>query len=153
MVLAHVGLLADLPVFIDKSPNIAMAAHNLKLDSKGRVIVPNAFREALGIKPGQNIEAHLDKDNGRIMLFPIEKATKKLSIRFGDAPGSLANVAHILSRNKVDLIYTSSRSLKRGKEAEWEVIADFSKTNIARLKMELGKEKGVKGFRLERLEK
>jgi len=59
-----------------------MTTQNIKVDSKGRMIIPNSFRGALGIKFGENIEAHLDKDNERIILFPIEKKTKKLVVLF-----------------------------------------------------------------------
>lgn len=130
-----------------------MTTQNIKVDSKGRIIIPNSFREALGIKFGENIEAHLDKENERIMLFPIEKKTKKIVMTFGDEPGTLAKAAGILAKNNVDLVYTSSRSIKRRKEAEWEVIADFSNTNVEKLKTDLRNEKGVKSFRLENLEK
>ncbi len=130
-----------------------MATQNVKVDSKGRVIIPNSFRESLGIKIGENIETHLDKENGRIILFPIQKGTRKLLVFFGDIPGSLARVAAILARNGVDLVHTSSRSLKRGQEAEWEIIADFSNADLGKLKASLKGEKGVKGFRLEGLEK
>jgi len=53
----------------------------------------------------------------------------------------------------VDLVYTSSRSLKRKQEAEWEIIADFSSVDMERLKTDLRKEKGVKSFRVENLQK
>ena len=130
-----------------------MTTQNVKVDSKGRIIVPNSFREALGIKAGGNIEAHLDKGNDRIMLFPIEKATRKLVVLFGDVPGSLAKVAAILARNKVDLVYTSSRSMKRRQEAEWEIIADFSKAELGKLKSDLKEEKSVKSFKFEYFQK
>ena len=130
-----------------------MSTQNIKVDSKGRVIIPNSFRAALGIKFGENIEAHLDSVNGRIMLFPIEKGTRRLLVRFGDVPGSLARVAAILARTRVDLVYTSSRSLKRKREAEWELVADFSNANLTMLKNELKAGKGVKGFRFESLQK
>lgn len=130
-----------------------MNAQNIKVDSKGRIIIPNSFRESLGIKFGENIEAYLDRENERIILFPIEKKTKKIVLLFGDVPGSLAKAAKILSKNNVDLVYTSSRSLKRRKEAEWEVIADFSKTSMEKLKADLRKEKGIKSFRLETFKK
>jgi AbrB family looped-hinge helix DNA binding protein len=128
-----------------------MTTRNVKVDSKGRVIIPNYFREALGIKFGENIVAHLDKANERVLLFPLEKKSMKLMIRFNDVPGALARAAVILARGKVDLIYTSSRSLKRGREAEWEVIADFSESDLANLKKNLGAEKAIKSFRFERL--
>ncbi len=130
-----------------------MTTQNIKVDSKGRIIIPNSFREALGIKFGENIEAHLDKENERILLFPIEKKTKKIVLAFGDEPGSLAKAAQILSKNNVDLVYTSSRSLKRGKEAEWEIIADFSKTDLEKLKADLKREKSIRSIRFKSLEK
>ncbi len=127
-----------------------MTTQNVKVDSKGRVIIPNSFREALGIKPGENIVSHLDSENGRILLFPIEKKSMKLSVHFNDVPGALAKTASLLANAKVDLVYTSSRSLKRGKEAEWEIIADFSKANLSTLKSKLKSEKSVKSFKFER---
>ncbi len=126
---------------------------NVKVDSKGRIIIPSSFRDVLGIKFGENIVAQLDKKNSRLILFPIQKKTKKMSIILGDAPGSLAKTAMILAKNKVDLVYTESRSSKRNKEAEWFIVADFSKTNLNKLKTDLKKEKTIKKFKIETLER
>jgi len=130
-----------------------MTTKNAKVDSKGRVSIPNSFRDALGIKFGENIVAHLDKENERILLFPIEKKSMKLIIKFNDVPGALASAAVVLAKENVDLIYTSSRSTKRGKEAEWETIANFSKVNLVNLKKKLKSEKSIKSFKFERLKK
>ncbi len=118
-----------------------MNTQNSKIDLKGRIVIPNSFRESLGIKKGENIIIELDKESERIILFPLEKKVKKMFIYLSDKPGSLAKAAGILSKNKVDLVYTESRSTKRGKEAVWTVVADFSKTNLQKLKKELEKEK------------
>ena len=72
-------------------------------------------------------------------------------IKFNDVPGALASAAVVLAKEKVDLIYTSSRSTKRGKEAEWETIANFSKVNLVNLKKKLKSEKSIKSFKFERL--
>ncbi|MDO8633825.1 MAG: hypothetical protein Q7K34_00870 [archaeon] len=130
-----------------------MSTQNIRLDSKGRVIIPNSFREELGLKAGENIVASLDMENGRIILFPIDKKAKKMILRFEDEPGTLAAAAELLAKNNVDLIYTFSRSLKRGKEAEWEIIADFSKCNVEKLKSILKANPKIKSYRLAPVEK
>lgn len=124
-----------------------MNSQNVKLDSKGRVIIPNSFREILGIKVGENIVAQLDKENERLILLPIEKKTKKIQVFIGDNPGSLSKVAVILAKNNVDLIYSESRSLKRKKEAVWDIVADLSKTDLKKLQSDLKREKAVKRFK------
>ena len=48
-------------------------------------------------------------------------------ITLTDAPGALAKVAGILARNTVDLLSSESRTLRRGRSAEWIIIADISK--------------------------
>lgn len=121
-----------------------MQTEKAKVDEKGRISIPLSFRKSLGIKKSEELVAELDKENERIILFPIEKNVKKLRITISDAPGALAKVAHIIAKNKADLIYSESRSVKRRKEAVWEVVADFSKTDLKKLKEELGKEKLVK---------
>ena len=113
------------------------------IDPKGRLLIPNNFRSSLGIKPGEDIIIELDKKNERLILIPIEKSTKKMEIVFSDQSGTLARVSEILAKHGVDLVFTESRSLKRTKEAIWVVVANFSKTNIVKLKETLKKENAV----------
>jgi len=129
-----------------------MSSQNITIDPKGRVLIPNSFREILGIKPGENLVAELDKENSRIILFPIEKKSKRMQIFLSDVPGVLSKAAAILARNKVDLVYSASRSLKRKKEAEWEIIADFSNTDLQKLQNELKKEPSIRKFKIGRIE-
>ncbi len=120
-----------------------MNTQTVKVDEKGRVIVPNAFRESLGLKIGENIIMELDKENERIILFPLQKNVKKMEIKLLDKPGALAQAAQILAKNHVDLVFTESRSTKRGKEAIWTVVGDFSNCSMDRLRKELVR----KGFK------
>ncbi|PIU21367.1 MAG: hypothetical protein COT15_02710 [Candidatus Diapherotrites archaeon CG08_land_8_20_14_0_20_34_12] len=120
-----------------------MDSTNLKIDSKGRIMLPKSFRESLGIKTGENLCLELDKTNERLLLFPIEKTGRKLLITLKDVSGSLSKVARILADNHVDLIYTESRSVKRKKEAVWIVVADFSNADLNKIKKDLKKDKDI----------
>jgi len=94
-----------------------MKVQNIKLDSKGRILIPNSFRDILGIKSGEHIVLELDPENNRLILIPIEKEKFKLELILDDKSGALAAAASIISKNQVDLVHTESRSSKRGKEA------------------------------------
>jgi len=124
-----------------------MDTDSARVDSKGRIVIPDSFRKSLGIREGEKIVIELDKQNERMLLFPIEKSTKKLEITITDIPGSLAKAAQILFTNKVDLVYTESRSTKRSEEAVWVVVANFSRVNMAKLKKDLSKDKKIRKFR------
>ncbi|MFH1586516.1 MAG: AbrB/MazE/SpoVT family DNA-binding domain-containing protein [Candidatus Diapherotrites archaeon] len=124
-----------------------MDTDSARVDSKGRIVIPDSFRKSLGIRQGEKIVIELDKQNERMLLFPIEKATRKIEITISDVPGSLAKAAQILFRNNVDLVYTESRSVSRAKEAVWTVVANFSKTDLVKLKKELSQEKKITKFK------
>lgn len=104
----------------------------IKLDTRGRLVIPNEFRETLDLKEGDNVLVSLDSKNNNITISPIYAETNnlvKLDIEFGDKPGSLANIASKLAELGIDLIMTESKSFERGTKARWNIIADISKTN------------------------
>ena len=104
----------------------------IKLDTRGRLVIPNEFRETLDLKEGDNVLVSLDSKNNNITISPIYTETKnlvKLDIKFSDKPGSLANIASKLAELQIDLIMTESKSFERGTKARWNIIADISKTN------------------------
>ena len=73
---------------------------------------------------------HFYLDNKEIHIVPFADPQAKLvefNITFGDMPGALAKTADILAGLAVDLLSSESRTLRRGKSAEWYVIADVSK--------------------------
>lgn len=93
-----------------------------RIDSKGRLQISSGYRDFLGLKPGSEVLVSLDDENNVIILTPsAEKSLVKLKIGISDAPGSLAKMASLLAKNGVDLVATESRSISRGKNAEWRV--------------------------------
>ena len=106
----------------------------VKLDTRGRLVIPNEFRETLDLKEGDNILLSLDSKTNTISISPIygkESDLVKMEIEFGDTPGCLAKIATKLAELKVDLIMTESKSFQRGEKARWDIIADISKSELS----------------------
>ena len=102
----------------------------IKLDTRGRLVIPNEFREILNIKEGDEVLISLDIKTDTLTISPIyEKPTDlvKIEIEFGDTPGCLAKIADKIAELKIDLIMTESKSSQRGKRARWDIIANISK--------------------------
>ena len=103
----------------------------IKLDTRGRLVIPNEFREALKLKEGDEVLIGLDLKTDTLTISPIYgKATDlvKIEIEFGDTPGCLAKIAKKIADIKIDLIMTESKSSQRGKKARWSIVADISKS-------------------------
>ena len=106
----------------------------IKLDTRGRLVIPNEFRETLDLKQGDNILLSLDSKTNTMTISPIYGESKdlvKIEIEFGDTPGCLAKIAKKIADMKIDLIMTESKSSQRGAKARWDIIADISKCNIS----------------------
>jgi len=106
----------------------------IKLDTRGRLVIPNEFREMLNLKEGDEVLLSLDPKTDTLTISPIYgKITDlvKLEIEFGDVPGCLAKIAKKIADLKIDLIMTESKSSQRGKKARWDIIADISKCKIS----------------------
>ena len=119
----------------------------IKLDTRGRLVIPNEFRETLDLKEGDNVLLSLDPKNNTISISPIygeKDYLIKMEIRFGDKPGSLAKIADLLAKLKVDLLMTESKSFERGAKARWDIIAYISKSNLST--QEIGNELLDSGF-------
>ena len=103
----------------------------IKLDTRGRLVIPNEFREILNLKEGDEVLLSLDSKKDTITISPIYGTPKdliKMEIEFGDTPGCLAKIAKKIADLKIDLIMTESKSSQRGKRARWDIIADISKS-------------------------
>lgn len=106
----------------------------VKLDTRGRLVIPNEFRETLDIKEGDNVLLSLDSKTSTITISPIygeQNNLVKMEIEFGDTPGCLAKIANRLAELKIDLIMTESKSFQRGTKARWNIIADISKSDYS----------------------
>ncbi len=102
----------------------------VKLDTRGRLVIPNEFREILNLKEGDEVLISLDSKTDTILISPTYGEPKNLvriEIEFSDMPGCLAKIAEKIAKMKIDLVMTESKSSQRGKKARWDIIADISK--------------------------
>lgn len=102
----------------------------VKLDTRGRLVIPNEYREILNLKEGDEVLISLDSKTDTILISPTYGEPKdlvKIEIEFSDSPGCLAKIANKIAKMKIDLIMTESKSSQRGKKARWDIIADISK--------------------------
>ena len=102
----------------------------IRLDTRGRLVIPNEFRESLDLKEGDEVLISLDSKTNNLIISPTYGEPKdlvRLELVFGDIPGSLAKIAQEISNLKIDLIMSESKSFQRGKKARWDIIADISK--------------------------
>jgi AbrB family looped-hinge helix DNA binding protein len=102
----------------------------IRLDTRGRLVIPTEFRESLDLKQGDEVLMSLDTKTNTIVISPIygkQNDLVRLEIEFSDAPGSLAKIAETIAKINIDLVMTESKSFQRGKKARWFIIADITK--------------------------
>ena len=102
----------------------------VKLDSKGRVLIPIHIRKFLNVDDGTELIIVEDNDKMQVRVLPlIKEKTAELRFMIGDMPGSLAFIADTLANYNINIIMSESRTLVKGKMAEWDVIVDTSECN------------------------
>jgi len=102
----------------------------VRIDSRGRITMPSSLREAVKLSEGMYVMLIADLDEKEVRIVPFADPEAKLiefCIAFSDMPGALAKAANILAKQGVDLLSSESRTLRRGKSAEWVVVADVSR--------------------------
>jgi bifunctional DNA-binding transcriptional regulator/antitoxin component of YhaV-PrlF toxin-antitoxin module len=102
----------------------------VRIDQKGRVLLPKHIRSFLKTDDGTEVVLIPDNDSGHVKVVPlINEKTMELRFVIKDFPGSLATVAETLAKNSIDIIMSESKTLLKGKFAEWDVIVDTSNYN------------------------
>ncbi|MCE4609855.1 MAG: AbrB/MazE/SpoVT family DNA-binding domain-containing protein [Desulfurococcales archaeon] len=104
----------------------------VKIDSKGRITIPQPIREALGLETGMYVVLLADIDRGEILVSPVATNSQhvyEFELEFRDEPGALAKIANLFASNKADIIASKCASIMRGETAGCTLIIDFSKAS------------------------
>lgn len=99
----------------------------LKLDKRGRIVIPRIMRKSLGLTDSSQLMAISDSDTKEIRIIPLQLVDDqiyiKLKITIPDQSGSLARIANAFGNHNISLVYGETVIVKKGVEAEWTVIA------------------------------
>jgi AbrB family looped-hinge helix DNA binding protein len=124
-----------------------------RVDSKGRILIPIHIRKLLGAEDGTEIIIIPDNDKSQVRMLPLVRdKTAEMRLVMNDVPGTLAHIANSLANHSVNIIMSESRTIQKGKTAEWDVIVDISEANgsMDALKTDLEKSKDIRKVEIVR---
>ena len=101
----------------------------VKVDSKGRVTIPQTIRDLMGIEPGMLMAVIADIEKKEIAVSPIYSSGRsiyEINLDLKDRPGAIASVTSLLARHNVNIIATRCTTIMRGEEGNCIIVADFS---------------------------
>jgi len=137
-----------------RHPEAHMRNSNItRVDSKGRVLIPIHIRKMLGADDGTEIIIIPEHDKSQVRMLPlVREKTAEMRLLMNDVPGSLAHIANSLASHNVNIVMSESRTIVKGKTAEWDVIVDTSEANgsMEKLKGELEKSRDIKKVEIVR---
>ncbi len=117
----------------------------VRIDSKGRIIVPSHIRGYLGLKEGTELIV-ANNGNKELRIFPLlTGSSARINITAIETSSSLPKILDILFKNNVEILMSMSKSIDHGKLLEWTAIADVSGCeNIKKVEETLKKTKLLK---------
>ncbi|MCX6819193.1 MAG: hypothetical protein NT129_04315 [Candidatus Aenigmarchaeota archaeon] len=110
----------------------------VKLDKKGRIILPFHVRDYLGLKEGMEMLISNNEKN-ELKIFPLFTGkTADIKVMIEDKIGSLNKLLDVIEKNKIHILMSTSKTIERGSLAEWSAIVDTSNLrDIKKLENEL----------------
>ncbi len=96
-------------------------------DSKGRLLIPSHIRKFMRVEGGTEVVIIPEDDKRQMRVIPLVNGkTAEIRLLLDDTPGSLARAARLLSESGLDIIISESRTMAKGRLAEWDVMVDIS---------------------------
>ncbi|MBN2155435.1 MAG: ACT domain-containing protein [Candidatus Lokiarchaeota archaeon] len=123
----------------------------LKLDKRGRIVIPRIMRKSLGLTENTQLLAISDSEVKEIRIIPLQLAEDrvyiKIKINMPDTPGSLARLTNVFGELGLSLVYLESIIVKKGYLAETNIIApsptDISLEELKNILLDKGEAKDV----------
>lgn len=106
----------------------------LKIDSRGRIVIPRSMRKALGLKENSHIMLISDSEENELRIIPLsfseDQTFMRIKIIITDEPGALSQVSKVFGEMGLSLLYSQTVVIRKGKTAEWSVISPIPKMPV-----------------------
>ncbi len=101
----------------------------VKLDSKGRILIPINLRKKMGIVPDNELILMPGKIGKVVRIMPIcNENAAKCTVMLSNSPGGLSNVMGVLEMLNVSVLLSKSRNFIGNGTSEWTFILDTSQS-------------------------
>jgi AbrB family looped-hinge helix DNA binding protein len=98
----------------------------VKLDNKGRIIIPFHIRDYLGLREGTELLV-TNNEKRELRILPLMNGKIcEINVMLSDTPGSLAKIINTIAKHGVDVLMSTSQTIEKGKLAEWIAMVDMS---------------------------
>ncbi len=102
----------------------------VKLDSKGRILIPAKFRRDIGIKPFTELILMPGKKGKSVSMMPLrEENAARCTLMMSDSHSGLSNVMEVLEMLNIGVLMSESRNLAGNGTSEWTFILDTSRSS------------------------
>jgi AbrB family looped-hinge helix DNA binding protein len=126
----------------------------LKIDSRGRIVIPRSMRDSLGLKANSHIMLISNPDQNELRMIPLpfteEKNFLRLRIIIPDKPGALSQCANVFGKLGLSLLFGQEVILRKNFEAEWTVVCPVPEISMEDFKEKLINEGGAKKIIIEK---
>ena len=102
----------------------------VKVDSKGRILIPARLRKKMGIETDSELVVIKSEEEKQLRIMPLSNGkTVKCRVSVSDSPGGLLSVMELLEMLNVNVLMSESVNFMGNGTSEWMFILDISQLN------------------------